>query len=337
MEMTDHAADMATKLDALMDILFTFVGTEAQKGEKHREQLFLILMQLFDAFIIKTYKSKYIQFLLFYICSTDIGFIHTYVHYLVEKLMDVGHHSLTRSTCVAYLGSFLARSIMVPPLLIQDTLRILGGWVYRYASQHMDAVPDAEMHRLFYAVCQAIFYVFCFKYQELSLGTPEGNAFFQSLGIDDIIQSRLNPLKLCAATVVAEFVKITVNLFGLLPSYSIVVEHNKSIVLPTKSVYGNANQLDSFFPFDPYLLRHSSKHINSIYQTWNPAPLPPPATPSSSASTPTRSTPLDTPATLQRFQANVDDMSSSPVVSMATTPESVSNDVDFFKYSWGGK
>jgi len=76
MEMTDHAADMATKLDALMDILFTFVGTEAQKGEKHREQLFLILMQLFDAFIIKTYKSKYIQFLLFYICSTDIGFIH---------------------------------------------------------------------------------------------------------------------------------------------------------------------------------------------------------------------------------------------------------------------
>jgi len=84
----------------------------------------------------------------------------------------------------------------------------------------MDAVPDAEMHRLFYAVCQAIFYVFCFKYQELSLGTPvrrtlpssqaypalltladfvvlsqEGNAFFQSLGIDDIIQSRLNPLK----------------------------------------------------------------------------------------------------------------------------------------------
>jgi hypothetical protein len=128
----------------------------------------------------------------------------------------------------------------------------------------------------------------------------EGKAWLDQLGLDTIIQSRLNPLKvciperslfwcaracllilsllvwthpqLCASTVVTEFLKIAGDLCGLLPSCRAVLERNKRIVLPTKSVYGNANQLDSFFPFDPYLLRHSSKHISSVYQTWSPAP-----------------------------------------------------------------
>jgi hypothetical protein len=76
MEMTEHAADMATKLDALMDILFTFLFRETQRSEKHREQVFFILMQLFDTFILKTHKSKYVQFLLFYVCAMDANYVH---------------------------------------------------------------------------------------------------------------------------------------------------------------------------------------------------------------------------------------------------------------------
>jgi RNA polymerase I-specific transcription initiation factor RRN3 len=76
MEMTEHAADMATKLDALMDVLYSFIFRESQRSEKHREQMFVMLMQLFDAFILKTHKSKYVQFLLFYICAMDINYTH---------------------------------------------------------------------------------------------------------------------------------------------------------------------------------------------------------------------------------------------------------------------
>ncbi len=37
-------------------------------NRQHREQLFKILLQIFDKYILTTYKSKYTQFLLFYVC-----------------------------------------------------------------------------------------------------------------------------------------------------------------------------------------------------------------------------------------------------------------------------
>jgi hypothetical protein len=45
------------------------------------------------------------------------------VRYLLEKVMDVSNHPLTRSTCAAYLGSFLARSTLVPTQLVQEPLQ----------------------------------------------------------------------------------------------------------------------------------------------------------------------------------------------------------------------
>ncbi|ELR13676.1 RNA polymerase I specific transcription initiation factor RRN3 protein [Acanthamoeba castellanii str. Neff] len=255
--------------------------------------MFFMLMQLFDTFILKTHKSKYVQFLLFYVCAMDINYTHAFVRYLLEKVMDVSNHPLTRSTCAAYLGSFLARSTLVPTQLVQEPLQIMSRWALQYGTQNRDTMPDAEVHGLFYSVCQAVFYVVCFKYQQLALRTPEGAAFLDSLELDAIIQSRLNPLRLCASTVVTEFLKVAADLCGLLPSARAVLERNKRVVLATKSVFGNANQLDSFFPFDPYLLRHSSKHISAIYQTWSPIPenpatattAPPTTTTASTAST----------------------------------------------------
>lgn len=289
MEITD-AADMGTKLDALMDILFTFIFRESQRSEKHREQMFFMLMQLFDTFILKTHKSKYVQFLLFYVCAMDINYTHAFVRYLLEKVMDVSNHPLTRSTCAAYLGSFLARSTLVPTQLVQEPLQIMSRWALQYGTQNRDTMPDAEVHGLFYSVCQAVFYVVCFKYQQLALRTPEGAAFLDSLELDAIIQSRLNPLRLCASTVVTEFLKVAADLCGLLPSARAVLERNKRVVLATKSVFGNANQLDSFFPFDPYLLRHSSKHISAIYQTWSPIPENPATATTAPPTTTTAST-----------------------------------------------
>lgn len=136
-------------------------------------------------------------------------------------------------------------------------------------------------------------FTFIPSFHTFSCESQEGAAFLDSLELDAIIQSRLNPLRLCASTVVTEFLKVAADLCGLLPSARAVLERNKRVVLATKSVFGNANQLDSFFPFDPYLLRHSSKHISAIYQTWSPIPenpatattAPPTTTTASTAST----------------------------------------------------
>jgi RNA polymerase I-specific transcription initiation factor RRN3 len=48
-----------------------------------------------------------------------------------------------------------------------------------------------------------------------------------------------------------------------------LLKANEKVVLPTKSSFGGSNQLDMFFPFDPYLLKHSSKYITALYTQWS--------------------------------------------------------------------
>lgn len=47
-----------------------------------------------------------------------------------------------------------------------------------------------------------------------------------------------------------------------------LIEQNNYIVLPSTSSFGGSNHLDTFFPFDPYLLRTSSAHFDGLYQHW---------------------------------------------------------------------
>ena len=48
---------------------------------------------------------------------------------------------------------------------------------------------------------------------------------------------------------------------------SAILERNRRIVLP-KTATGNLNILEAFFPFDPYLLRVSSAHLEGLYLEW---------------------------------------------------------------------
>jgi hypothetical protein len=109
MEITD-AADMGTKLDALMDILFTFIFRESQRSEKHREQMFFMLMQLFDTFILKTHKSKYVQFLLFYVCAMDINYTHVRCAHAPPPRSSDSDHRRTHLSLSLFFSFALSRA-----------------------------------------------------------------------------------------------------------------------------------------------------------------------------------------------------------------------------------
>jgi RNA polymerase I-specific transcription initiation factor RRN3 len=78
-----NTEETAKKLDSMMMVMFEYLdaafglcdGEEHKHtfppmslNKTHREQLFNILLQIFDKYILTTYKSKYTQFLLFYVC-----------------------------------------------------------------------------------------------------------------------------------------------------------------------------------------------------------------------------------------------------------------------------
>lgn len=85
-----------------------------------------------------------------------------------------------------------------------------------------------------------------------------GLTFLQSLNLSKIVTCRLNPLRFCVQPVVQNFAAIT-RTYQLVYCYSII-EHNarNSQKIMYRDLNGQLTKmnvcLQSFFPFDPYLL-----------------------------------------------------------------------------------
>jgi len=128
-------------------------------------------------------------------------------------------------------------------------------------TQNIITTPDADVHFVFYSVCQLIFYVFCFRHEQLKSYQITNKENVAELNLEHLIKTKLNPLKVCLPSIVREFVKVVKGLN--IVDCTNIMDRNSKIVLSTKS-----NQLESFFPFDPFLLKLSSKFIHPIYQIW---------------------------------------------------------------------
>lgn len=85
-----------------------------------------------------------------------------------------------------------------------------------------------------------------------------------------MIACRLNPLKVCQSAVVQNFAAVT-RTYQLAYCYAII-EHNARSNLPViQSSNRVTSWLDTFFPFDPYVLLISGPRINSVYMMYQGA------------------------------------------------------------------
>lgn len=281
----NEAQVLADKLDAMMHLMFEYLDSMfGQKSSsnnndlfnirelKRPEELFHMLLRIFDDFILNTYKSKYTQFLLFYVCrlkrnnGSKSPFAEPFLAYLLNKLVDNTVHSTVRLACAGYLGSFVARASFLPPQMVLDSFTVLMDWALRYLNTAGDnVVVDAKVHGIFYMVSQAIYYIFCFRHRIIASAPPPSAGNFAQ-GLKRITESKLNPFKLCLPTVVREFCRIVTRLKWFSPEEILI--RNERIVLASSSSFGGPNQLESFFPFDPYLLKNSSSFIKDLYNVW---------------------------------------------------------------------
>lgn len=85
---------------------------------------------------------------------------------------------------------------------------------------------------------------------------------------------QLNPLKVCLPSVTNMFAAIT-RKYQVVFCYTIIERNNRQVLPVVRSSAGgdgvttNTNPLDSFFPFDPYLLKRSGQLIEPLYQAWD--------------------------------------------------------------------
>ncbi|XP_074311656.1 uncharacterized protein LOC141647402 [Silene latifolia] len=260
----NQVSEKLEKLDSLM--VLTFQHLKSCNDSGRLVEVFECFLHSFQSTILDAYKSKFAQFVIFYACSLDPESCGTrFAELLVDIYVNRNFPFLTRMSAVAYLASFLARGRFVQTASVMNCLKRLIKWCSDYCVSHAGDF-DPLVHRVFYSGCQAILYVLCFRMKSI-MEIPHLNSQLSRLPLRLILKSHLEPLKVCLPSIVEEFMNQAeaVNLLDEsgTPVFSDMLESELS------KTFGGAERLDSFFPFDPCLLRKCDSYIRPNFVYWS--------------------------------------------------------------------
>ncbi|SCV72699.1 BQ2448_4236 [Microbotryum intermedium] len=289
---------------------------------ERRSALFRSLLDIFDRTLLRTFKTRNTQFILFYLCSLDVASSDQFIGVLLGRaLFQTDAPAITRVAAAGYVASFISRATYVDASMTRKVVHHLC----RYLESSMEdfaaashastglkasATPNVAVDLpVFYAVTQAVFYIFCFRWKDLMDEGEEDDLLLEPgrrwmLGLETIrkvVASNFNPLRVCAQSIVQQFATIA-NKANFLYCWSLIESNRRSGArdanAPAATSYAVphlnrhappppsrsssvasipsaaprqllvAEEMDSFFPFDPFKMPLSSVYIDGIYREW---------------------------------------------------------------------
>eukprot|EP01105_Mastigella_eilhardi_P025325 TRINITY_DN685_c0_g1_i2.p1 TRINITY_DN685_c0_g1~~TRINITY_DN685_c0_g1_i2.p1 ORF type:complete len:225 (-),score=45.99 TRINITY_DN685_c0_g1_i2:165-839(-) len=108
-------------------------------------------------------------------------------------------------------------------------------------------------------------YVFCFTHDKLLEGREDPAAWFTTMGFPEVCLCPL-AMQTSLASIAREFIEVVEQLH-LLPATS-AFDCATCYAAVSASAPG-PGMLGAFFPFDPYLLKRSSRHVDPLYNSWD--------------------------------------------------------------------
>ncbi|KAK8114941.1 RNA polymerase I-specific transcription factor [Apiospora kogelbergensis] len=293
------------KLDVTLDRLFKLYTPYFEDPESPEAlSTFETLLNEFSHIILPAYKSRHTQFLVFHFAQQSETLLDLFCGTLINTAFESNRPLVLRQAASAYLASFVARGAMVPGKHVRLVFEVLG--------HHLDKMratyevnckgPDVRRYAPFYSLTQALMYIFCFRWKDLIEEVPEdvdedelSSYLDQDITwipeVKDVLRrnvySKLNPLKVCSPAIVEQFALLArrLNLMYVYP----LIESNKRLRLSqfVSTAYANGGalresgldlndeswqQLDSYFPFDPYQLPTSKHWVEGDYLPWRNIP-----------------------------------------------------------------
>uniref|UniRef100_A0A803L501 Uncharacterized protein n=1 Tax=Chenopodium quinoa TaxID=63459 RepID=A0A803L501_CHEQI len=190
-----------------MDLMVTtFEHLKYCKENGRLVEVFESLLQSFQITVLNAYKSKFAQFVIFYACSLDSEICGTrFAEFLADMYICCSFPPLTRMSAVAYLASFMSRGRFLSTPLVVNILGRLAKCCSDYC-RLQSGNSDPKIHRVFYAGCQAIMYVLCFRMRSI-IDIPNLKSQISGFPLSQIFTSHLEPLKVCLPSIVEEFLQ----------------------------------------------------------------------------------------------------------------------------------
>ncbi|KKZ62175.1 hypothetical protein EMCG_03313 [[Emmonsia] crescens] len=308
-------AETKQKIDYMIDILFEYYSLPFTKGTvDEKETANDLLLSHFQTIILPTYRSRHTQFLLFHFSQSSPIFIDRFATTCVQIIFSKSQPTILRQYAAAYLASFVARGAHVSSEVVRDVFDLLGTHLQNLRSEYEPTCrgPDLKRYGPFYSTAQALLYIFCFRWRDLTTAALEADVsitpasssnWLDNLDLDDArfppqikevlvraVYSKLNPLKICSPAIVSEFARLTHHL-AFMYVYPLI-ETNKRLrissfrsltAMAMESRFGHVEreikadddlgpQLDAYFPFDPYHLPRSRRWIVNDYLEWRGIP-----------------------------------------------------------------
>ncbi|XXG94466.1 hypothetical protein Hte_000723 [Hypoxylon texense] len=293
------------KMDFILDTLFdVYTPSFADPQSDDALEAFEDMLSQFSSLILPTIKSRHTQFLIFHFGQQSERLIDAFCGTCINIAFESQRPMVLQQAASSYLASFVARGAHVPGHIVVKIFEVLGFHLDQMRAVYETSCrgPDVRRYGPFYALMQALLYIFCFRWQDLITSVPDdvdkddpSSYLDQELVWESEIQgimrrniySKLNPLKVCAPAIVEQFALLAYR-FKFMYVYP-RIESNKRLRLSqfSSGAYSSGGalrdvafdmnddswqQLGSFFPFDPYQLPISKRWIEQDYLQWKPIP-----------------------------------------------------------------
>ena len=222
-------------------------------------------------------------------CSYIAGFLARSKSVSSPKVVETYIRELLR-IARDYSNTF-TKSVAAQLAQARESAKVCTGSLVPLCRQ-LEVTVEPPAHALFYTAVQSAMYALCYAYKQTahtrkvktdisgsgSRSTSESpfadassGSWLESLGFSQVLSSPLDPLRVCDPTVVEEFQNFWETATGSDSSLRAAVslaESNSAVILLQKPFSGRFEK-SMFAPFDPYLLRESSRYIDPVYKFWS--------------------------------------------------------------------
>ncbi|KAJ2719828.1 DNA independent RNA polymerase I transcription factor [Coemansia sp. Benny D115] len=136
------AKKTVAKLDAIMSTVLVWLEKhcepDAETGElpESTSKIFLQFLDLFATIVLPTFKSRYTQFLLFYLCAKDTQYADVFLGTMMGNVGEPVRKTMSQSrvsnveklAAASYLGSFVARAKFLSASIVRNVVGVLVQW-----------------------------------------------------------------------------------------------------------------------------------------------------------------------------------------------------------------